>query len=158
MILTLFNLFLQADLVTSVEGFEDAIRKFVCHVICITYQVSGYIVQHHWHSSRLSFGRLLRSLSWASCSVWFKRTLLARGSRCTDGRLVAHRKTLFHWYQMHFLGRPWQPRDCLQPGGDYKDEEYYREDRHGLCCLHNGLMLLISHTHTLIRTFQTVLI
>merc|ERR1719273_1345107 len=28
----------QADLVTSVEGFEDAIRKFVCHVICITYQ------------------------------------------------------------------------------------------------------------------------
>ena len=30
----------QADLVTSVEGFEDAIRKFVCHVICITYQVS----------------------------------------------------------------------------------------------------------------------
>ena len=24
---------------TSVEGFEDAIRKFVCHVICITYQV-----------------------------------------------------------------------------------------------------------------------
>jgi len=28
----------QADLVSSVEGFEDSIRKFVCHVICITYQ------------------------------------------------------------------------------------------------------------------------
>ena len=27
-----------ADLVRSVEGFEDSIRKFVCHVICITYQ------------------------------------------------------------------------------------------------------------------------
>ena len=40
------NFFLQADLVTSVEGFEDAIRKFVCHVICITYQVSGYNVQN----------------------------------------------------------------------------------------------------------------
>merc|ERR1712080_304121 len=28
----------QADLVRSVDGFEDSIRKFVCHVICITYQ------------------------------------------------------------------------------------------------------------------------
>ena len=28
-----------SDLVRSVEGFEDSIRKFVCHVICITYQV-----------------------------------------------------------------------------------------------------------------------
>ena len=36
----------QADLVTSVEGFEDAIRKFVCHVICITYQVSGDDIQN----------------------------------------------------------------------------------------------------------------
>ena len=37
---------MQADLVTSVEGFEDAIRKFVCHVICITYQVSGDDIQN----------------------------------------------------------------------------------------------------------------
>ena len=29
----------QEALVGSVEGFEDSIRKFVCHVICITYQV-----------------------------------------------------------------------------------------------------------------------
>jgi translation initiation factor 3 subunit K len=28
----------QAALVRSVEGFEDSVRKFVCHVVCITYQ------------------------------------------------------------------------------------------------------------------------
>merc|ERR1719147_511720 len=28
----------EAELVRSVAGFEDAIRKFVCHVISITYQ------------------------------------------------------------------------------------------------------------------------
>merc|ERR1711874_519180 len=28
----------QGDLVSSVDGFEDSIRRFVCHVICITYQ------------------------------------------------------------------------------------------------------------------------
>lgn len=28
----------QADLIRSVPGFEDSIRRFVCHVICITYQ------------------------------------------------------------------------------------------------------------------------
>merc|ERR1711864_30225 len=27
-----------ADLLRSVPGFEDSIRRFVCHVICITYQ------------------------------------------------------------------------------------------------------------------------
>ena len=28
----------QAELAASVVGFEDSIRKFVCHVVCITYQ------------------------------------------------------------------------------------------------------------------------
>ena len=28
----------QADLIKSVAGFEDSVRRFVCHVICITYQ------------------------------------------------------------------------------------------------------------------------
>ena len=28
----------QGDLIKSVVGFEDSVRRFVCHVICITYQ------------------------------------------------------------------------------------------------------------------------
>jgi hypothetical protein len=30
-----------ADMVHGVAGFHEDVRKFVCHVVCITYQVPG---------------------------------------------------------------------------------------------------------------------
>merc|ERR1711892_318617 len=34
----------KAELIRSVPGFEDSIRRFVCHVICITYQTISELV------------------------------------------------------------------------------------------------------------------
>ena len=48
---------------TSVEGFEDAIRKFVCHVICITYQVSGDDIQNDNESVQSSI-TYISSIFW----------------------------------------------------------------------------------------------
>merc|ERR1712083_836636 len=53
----------QGELIKSVQGFEDSVRRFVCHVICITYQT---IEEGVLGSSWVSFRRLVWLTGWSS--------------------------------------------------------------------------------------------
>ena len=53
----------QGELIKSVQGFEDSVRRFVCHVICITYQTIEEAV----------LGELLGLVQETSVAYWLEQ-------------------------------------------------------------------------------------
>merc|ERR1712000_801294 len=53
----------QGELIKSVQGFEDSVRRFVCHVICITYQTIEEVV----------LGELLGLVQETSVAYWLEQ-------------------------------------------------------------------------------------
>jgi translation initiation factor 3 subunit K len=53
----------QGELIKSVQGFEDSVRRFVCHVICITYQTIEEVV----------LGELLGFVQETSVAYWLEQ-------------------------------------------------------------------------------------
>ena len=53
----------QGELIKSVQVFEDSVRRFVCHVICITYQTTEEVV----------LGELLGLVQETSVAYWLEQ-------------------------------------------------------------------------------------
>ena len=103
-----------AELISAVTGFEDSIRKFVTHVVNITYQTIEYPVL------RELLGNINGRIQFMKCILGVTEIIYLNSNR-TSSKTVDHEVWLERsrkWTSIHHFSRRFG-----------KDKEYHRKSR-----------------------------